>query len=151
LEVQITELNSKVKDIQLQGERKQVARSSMNQNINSVVNPTVNNSASYKECNITEVQEPILKTNHFVFSDISLPKFGNKQSENPLIYIKKLENFFQLRMVTETSKLIMIKNSLMGRCIAWFDMFVEGTSMTYSEFRAVFRAVLGRKKTGRNP
>ena len=112
----MTELNSKVRDIQLQGKPNQVDESSLNQNINSVKNPTIN-----KECNITEVQEPILKTNHFVFSDISLPKFGNKQSENTL---------FQLRMVPETSKLIMIKNSLMGHCIAWFDMYVEGTNMS---------------------
>ena len=87
---------------------------------------------------MTEVQEPILKTNHFVFSDISLPKFGDKQSENPLIYIEELDNFFQLRIVPDMSKLIMIKNSLMGHCVAWFDMYVEGTSKTYNEFRELF-------------
>ena len=43
LEVQITELNSKVRNIQLQGEKKQVARGSTNQNINSVVNTTESN------------------------------------------------------------------------------------------------------------
>ena len=74
----MTELNNRVKDIQLLGKQNQVTESSVNQNINIVKNPTVNNSASHKECNITKVQEPILKNNHFVFSDIALPKFGNK-------------------------------------------------------------------------
>ena len=94
------------------------------------MNSKENNCVSYKESSINDVQEPILRANHFVFSDISLPKFGNKPTKSPLQYIKELENFFQLRMVPDTSKLIMIKNSLMGHCAAWFDMYVEGTTVS---------------------
>ena len=52
--------------------------------------------------------------------------------------MKELENFFQVRMVPETSKLIMIKNSLLGHCAAWYDMYVEASNMKYDEFRRIF-------------
>ena len=67
-----------------------------------------------------------------------LPKFGNRHNESPLHYIKELENFFQLRMVPETSKLIMIKNSLFGHSAAWYEMNTDGSNVTYEEFRKLF-------------
>jgi len=32
----------------------------------------------------------------------------------------------------------MIKNSLMGHCAAWHDMYIEGSNVTYEEFRRLF-------------
>ena len=59
------------------------------------MNPGVNNcDVRLINQNIYNLQEPFSRPNQFVFSDISLPKFGNRHNESALHYIKKLQNFF---------------------------------------------------------
>jgi hypothetical protein len=53
------------------------------------MNPGVNNcDVRISNQNISNVQEPFSRPNQFVFSDISLLKFGNRHNESPLHYIK---------------------------------------------------------------
>ena len=76
-------------------------------------------------------------TSSFVLNDVTLPKFVSRQHENPLQYLKDLENIFSLRAVSGKSNLLVVKNSLIGHCSLWFDMYID-TIMTYIEFTDLF-------------
>ena len=70
-------------------------------------------------------------------TDVTLPKFGNENGQNPLKFIRDLENFFMIRSVPEHLKLAVAKNCLTGNASCWFEML--GTQEAqYNEFRKKF-------------
>ena len=44
------------------------------------------------------IQESPIMLENFTYGEVTLPKFSNKLHENPMQYLKELENFFKLRM-----------------------------------------------------
>ena len=54
-----------------------------------------------------------------------LPKFGNQQHENPLEYLTDLKNVFNLQADPEKSKLVVVKNSLIGNYSSWFEIYID--------------------------
>ncbi len=108
--------------------------------INNMLNIEYNASAnarSNENVDMSVQEMHVRQTNNFVLSDVILPKFGNRQHENPLQYLKDLQNFFDLRAVPEQSKLLVVKNSLIGNCSSWFEMYID-MSMCYEEFKRAF-------------
>ena len=95
-------------------------------------------------CNISKqdtsmIQKTPIRVESFTFGELSLPKFGNKLHENPMQYIKELENFFRLRMIPESSKVLMVKNSLYGSCVAWYDLYIDELVTTYNDFKIILK------------
>ena len=42
-------------------------------------------------------------------------------------------------MIPESSKVLIVKNSLCGSCVAWYDLHIDDTEMTYNDFKAIFK------------
>ena len=76
------------------------------------------------------IQESPIRLENFTYGEVSLPQFGNKPQENPMQYLKELENFFKLRVIPESSKILIVKNSMCGSCVAWYDLYIDDTEMT---------------------
>ena len=82
--------------------------------MSNVANHVSGNIRNSEDVDMSVQEIHVRQTSNFVLSDVILPKFGNRQHENPLQYLKDLQNFFDLRAVPEQSKLLVFKNSLKG-------------------------------------
>ena len=58
-------------------------------------------------------------------SEISLPHFGNKTGQNPVVYLNALEDYFDLKGTPESQKMMLVKNSLTGSALGWFQIFLS--------------------------
>ena len=70
-------------------------------------------------------------------ADVVLPKFGNENNQNPLKFIRELENFFEMRAVPERMKLTIVKNCLTHNAASWFEMLNTDESV-YHDFKKRF-------------
>ena len=70
-------------------------------------------------------------------TDVTLPKFNNENGQNPLRFIRDLENYFEIRSVPEQLKLVIVRNCLHGNAGNWFEM-LNTRETIYSEFRRKF-------------
>ena len=50
-------------------------------------------------------------------SEISIPHFGNKIGQNPVVYLNALEDYFDLKGTPESQKIMLVKNSLTGSAL----------------------------------
>ena len=76
-------------------------------------------------------------TQNFILSELILPKFGNAPSENPLRYIREMEQFFELRSVPHKFKMSVIRQSLINDVAIWFDMQIS-KDFDYDTFKDLF-------------
>ena len=98
------------------------------------------------QCNLykdSEVRVEMVPTGNptqvpkFTYSDITMPKFHDKESDNPLRFLQELDHFLNLRGVPETYKVSVVRNSLIGKCQEWYDLTVT-SDMTYADFKSHF-------------
>ena len=114
MEEKINELSDEIDIITKEKIEKEVVR----KNDGNIKRNMYNNT----EPNTSVIQESPIRLENFTYGEVSLPKFSNKPHENPMQYLKELENFFKLRMIPESSKVLIVKNSLCGNCVAWYDI-----------------------------
>ncbi len=53
--------------------------------------------------------------------EIRLPKFSDEDARHPIEYIRDLENYFKVRNMTDSAKLLVIENSLENKAKYWFE------------------------------
>lgn len=70
-------------------------------------------------------------------TDVALPKFGNENGQNPLKFIRDLENYYLIRSVPEHIKLFIVKNCLTGNASSWFEL-LNTQDTPYCEFKRKF-------------
>lgn len=78
-------------------------------------------------------------TQNFVLNEISMPKFANKDNEHPIRFLRELEHFFELRAVPSELRNSVLRHSLYGDCLNWYDLQITD-DMPYSEVRNQFVA-----------
>ena len=70
-------------------------------------------------------------------SEISLPHFGNKIGQNPVVYLNALEDYFDLKGTPDSQKMMLVKNSLTGSALGWYQIFLS-RDISYDLFRQMF-------------
>jgi hypothetical protein len=103
MEEKINELSDKIEVITKEKIEKEAVRDNSGNTKRNMYN-NIKSSTSV-------IQESPIRLENFTYGEVSLPKFSNKPHENPMQYLKELENFFKLRMIPESSKVLMEKNS----------------------------------------
>lgn len=110
-----------------------------NTSINPTTDPGNNQLLESKsdKCNVQVPEQSLFRSVNIGLNDITLPKFGNGGGQNPLRFIKELENYFEIKSVPEKMKLIVVRNCLVDNAASWFEMVnAEGTR--YCEFKKKF-------------
>ena len=97
MEEKIDELSDKIEVITKEKIEKEVVRDNDSK--------TKINVYSNIESSTSMIQESPIRLENFTYGEVSLPRFSNKPHENPMQYLKELENFFKLRM-----KVLIVKN-----------------------------------------
>jgi len=102
MEEKINELSDKIEVITKEKIEKEAVRD------NEI--KTKRNVYSNIESSTSVIQESQIRLENFTYGEVSLPRFSNKPHENPMQYLKELENVFKLRMFPESSKVLIVKN-----------------------------------------
>lgn len=69
--------------------------------------------------------------------DSNAPEFSDEDSSNPKEYIENLENYFEVKNVTEQYKIPIVESKLQGKARVWWDASKEDV-ITYDDFKSKF-------------
>ena len=89
------------------------------------------------ECNMQVPEQSSFRNLNIGMTDVTLPKFGNGGGQNPIKFIKDLENYFEIKSVPERMKLIVVRNCLVDNAASWCEM-LNTEETEYCEFRRKF-------------
>lgn len=73
-----------------------------------------------------------------VYLDIKVPKFRNEDNKHPMEYLNDLDKCFRKRNLSDSTKLLMIKDNLEDEAKSWFENN-KSTITTFDSFKKYFR------------
>ena len=89
------------------------------------------------ENNIQVPEQNSFRNVNIGMTDLALPTFGNNGGQNPIKFIRDLENYLEIKSVPEGMKPMVVRNCLTDNAASWYEMLnTEGT--TYGEFKRKF-------------
>lgn len=98
-------------------------------NTNNVENSTVRVN--------TSADIALMRTHSSLLGDINLPHFGNRPQENPVQFLQKLENYFQIKAIPDSQKMFIVKSAVTGSVLGWYHLILH-PDISYADFRLKF-------------
>ena len=87
----------------------------------------------------TNADIALMRTHSSLLGDINLPHFGNRPQENPVQFLQKLENYFQIKAIPDSQKMFIAKSAVTGSVLGWYHLILH-PDISYADFRLNFLA-----------
>lgn len=78
-----------------------------------------------------------IHNNNFHGCDIALPIFNDADLTSPLVFLKELDEYFDLKLIPQQYKIMVIGRCLRKRARSWYDITIK-PGCSYEEFRQQF-------------
>lgn len=134
-DTQILELSEKVDRIQI---NEVLSRVTVLERQVEKINPIVSENHPPVSQNVnTEMPlTPNVNIPNYLINELLLPSFCSEAGDQPVNFIKELDEYIRLRSISEDLKMLVVKKSLRGRALQWLNLI--GGNITYSQFKSAF-------------
>jgi len=93
---------------------------------------------NYSDNQNSDMMSNLLIGIHRMNLDIKIPKFKDEDSKHPIEYLNEIENYFNVRKIDDSTRLLAIGNSLEGKSKYWFENN-KLTIATFESFKEQFK------------